>query len=100
VPGQKWLQGWTSLFNPATGSSVASPIDLGAYIASSRRCLITETASIYSKVHGRLQKGTCSDIVATRLEDGVVRGLLSTGGYVTLITPDERHHMRRSTERV
>eukprot|EP00804_Cyclotella_cryptica_P013775 CCRYP_016898-RA/>CCRYP_016898-RA protein AED:0.26 eAED:0.23 QI:0/-1/0/1/-1/1/1/0/724 len=88
--GEKPLHGWISLFNTVTGSSGASAVPLGAYVASSEaNCLVTEGTSLYSKVQGKLPQGSCVEIVATRIEDGVIRGLISTGGHVTIITPDE-----------
>jgi hypothetical protein len=90
-PGEKSSHGWISLFNTVTGSSGASALPLGSYVAWSKaNCLVTEGASLYSKVQGKLSRGTLVEIVATRIEDGAVRGLISTGGHVTLlIIPDD-----------
>jgi len=84
--GEKSLNGWISLFNAVTGSSGATAVPLGAYVAvSEANCTVTEGGSLNSKFRSLLRRGSCVEIVATRIEDGVVRGLISTGGHVTLI---------------
>ncbi|KAL7521004.1 hypothetical protein ACHAWX_005694 [Stephanocyclus meneghinianus] len=88
--GDKSINGWISLFNAVTGSSGATAVPLGAYVAvSEANCTVTEGGSLNSKFRSLLRRGSCVEIVATRIEDGVVRGLISTGGHVTLIGPKQ-----------
>jgi hypothetical protein len=82
--------GWISLFNAVTGSSGASAVPLGAYVAVAESgCTVTDGGSITSKVRETLARGSCVKIVATRIEDGEVRGLIATGGHVTLISSEK-----------
>jgi hypothetical protein len=90
------LNGWISLFNAVTGSSGASAVPLGAYVTVTESgCTVTEGSSLNSKFKALLKRGSCVDIVSTRIEDGTVRGLISTGGYVTLIGP-KRSHVKKN----
>ena len=90
--GEKSLTGWISLFNAVSGSSGATPILCGAYVAVTESgCTVTEGGSLDSKFKSLLKRGSCVDIVSTRIEDGTVRGLISSGGYVTLIGPKRSH---------
>jgi hypothetical protein len=81
--------GWISLLNALTGSSGASPVPLGAYVvvAEPGGCIVTEGGGIFSKVKYKLPPGSCMEIVATRIESGLVRGLIDGGGHVTLFVP-------------
>lgn len=92
---EKSLNGWISLFNAVTGSSGVSPVPLGAYVAIDESgCTVSEGGSLKSKARYLLKRGSCVDVVSTRIEDGTVRGLLSTGGYVTLFNP-KRSRVKR-----
>jgi hypothetical protein len=87
LKGGKSLNGWISLFNAMTGASGAQAVPLGAYVAvAESNCTVTEGGSLSSKFRYLLTRGSCVEIVATRIEDGVVRGLISSGGHVTLIS--------------
>lgn len=84
----KFTSGWVSLLNALTGSSGASLVPLGAYVVVAEPgCVITEGGRLDSKVKGKLIPGSCCEVVATRMEEGVVRGLLEEGGHVTLFAP-------------
>lgn len=87
-PGKKparFQSGWISLLNALTGASGASPVPLGAYVAVAEGgCVITEGGSLDSKEKGTLNPGSCMEVVATRIEEGTVRGLIAAGGHVTL----------------
>ena len=84
----KFTRGWISLLNAITGSSGASPVPLGAYVVVAEPgCAITEGGGLGSKVRGTLVPGSCMEVVATRMEGGVVRGLIDGGGHVTLFVP-------------
>ena len=87
--------GWISLLNAVTGSAGASPVPLGAYVvvAEPEGCIVTEGGGLDSKVKSKLLPGTCIEIVATRIEGGVVRGLLDGGGHTTLFVPPPRMNM-------
>mmetsp|Transcript_10346 Transcript_10346/g.21979 ORF Transcript_10346/g.21979 Transcript_10346/m.21979 type:complete len:481 (-) Transcript_10346:155-1597(-) len=80
--------GWISLLNVKTGSSGATCVPLGAYVTVSEHgCVVTEGAAESSKLKRTLTRGTCVEVCATRLEESnVVRGLLTSGGYATLIS--------------
>jgi len=85
---KKFTSGWISLLNALTGSSGASPVPLGAYVVVAEpACVITEGGRLDSKVKGTLVPGSCMEVVATRMEEGVVRGLIEGGGHVTLFVP-------------
>jgi len=85
---KKSTSGWISLLNALTGSSGASPVPLGAYVVVAEPgCTITEGGRLDSKIKGKLVPGSCMEVVATRMEEGVVRGLLEGGGHVTLFSP-------------
>lgn len=78
--------GWISLVD-----SAASPVGLGEYVVVSENgCVITEGANLCSKMKYSVACGMCIEVVATRIEDGVVRGLVSSGGYVNLISPGQQ----------
>ncbi len=81
--------GWISLLNAHTGSSGASPVPFGAYVvvAEPGGCIVTEGGGIDSNVKRKLPPGSCMEIVATRIESGLVRGLMDGGGHVTLFVP-------------
>ncbi|KAL3810817.1 hypothetical protein ACHAXA_007507 [Cyclostephanos tholiformis] len=81
--------GWISLMNAHTGASGASPVPLGAYVvvAEPGGCIVTEGGGLDSKVKYKLLPGSCMEIVATRIESGLVRGLIDGGGHVTLFVP-------------
>jgi hypothetical protein len=84
----KFQSGWISLLNAMTGASGAQPVPLGAYVAVAESgCVITEGGRLDSKVRGNLSPGSCIEVVATRIEEGVVRGLIAAGGHVTLFVP-------------
>ncbi len=85
--------GWISLPNARTGCSGASPVPLGAYVvvAEPGGCIVTEGGGVDSKVKYKLPPGSCMEIVATRIEGGVVRGLIDGGGHVTLFVPPRMH---------
>eukprot|EP00984_Skeletonema_dohrnii_P011757 scaffold4725_cov140-Skeletonema_dohrnii-CCMP3373.AAC.1 len=87
-PGKKparFQSGWISLLNALTGASGASPVPLGAYVAVAEGgCVITEGGRLDSKEKGTLNPGSCIEVVATRIEEGTVRGLIAAGGHVTL----------------
>lgn len=86
--GHKFTSGWISLLNALTGSGGASPVPLGAYVVVAEPgCAVTEGGSLESKVRGKLVPGSCLEVVATRMEEGLVRGLLASGGHVTLFAP-------------
>ncbi|KAL9185855.1 hypothetical protein ACHAXT_003632 [Thalassiosira profunda] len=86
--GSKFKSGWISLLNALTGNSGASPVPLGAYVVVAEPgCVITEGGRLDSKVKGTLVPGSCIEVVATRMEEGVVRGLIDGGGHVTLFVP-------------
>jgi hypothetical protein len=88
VSGGKFQSGWISLLNAMTGASGAQPVPLGAYVAVAESgCVITEGGRLDSKVKGNLSPGSCIEVVATRIEEGVVRGLIAAGGHVTLFVP-------------
>ncbi|KAL3782274.1 hypothetical protein ACHAWO_003608 [Cyclotella atomus] len=94
--GERSLSGWISLFNAVTGSSGATPVPCGAYVTVTKSgCTVTEGGSLNSKFRSLLKRGSCVDIVSTRIEDGAVRGLISSGGYVTLIGP-KRNHVKKN----
>jgi len=83
----EFTNGWIRLLNVKTGLAVATPVPLGAYVIVEYEpgCNITEGAHLDSKEKGpALVPGSCIEVVATRLEEGVVRGLIARGGYVTL----------------
>ena len=84
--------GWISLLNAVTGSAGASPVPLGAYVVvvEPEGCIVTEGGGLDSKVKSKLLPGTCIEIVATRIEGGVVRGLLDGGGHTTLFVPNNK----------
>jgi hypothetical protein len=88
APGKKparFQSGWISLLNALTGASGASPVPLGAYVAVAEGgCIITEGGRLDSKEKGTLNPGSCIEVVATRIEEGTVRGLIAAGGHVTL----------------
>lgn len=87
----KFQSGWISLLNAMTGASGAQPVPLGAYVAVAESgCVITEGGRLDSKVRGNLSPGSCIEVVATRIEEGVVRGLIAAGGHVTLFVPTGR----------
>jgi hypothetical protein len=87
----KFQSGWISLLNAMTGASGAQPVPLGAYVAVAESgCVITEGGRLDSKVKGNLSPGSCIEVVATRIEEGVVRGLIAAGGHVTLFVPTGR----------
>lgn len=89
--GGKFQSGWISLLNAMTGASGAQPVPLGAYVAVAESgCVITEGGRLDSKVRGNLSPGSCIEVVATRIEEGVVRGLIAAGGHVTLFVPTGR----------
>eukprot|EP00804_Cyclotella_cryptica_P013784 CCRYP_016891-RA/>CCRYP_016891-RA protein AED:0.03 eAED:0.03 QI:587/1/1/1/1/1/3/401/700 len=91
VVGGKFQSGWISLLNAMTGASGAQPVPLGAYVAVAESgCVITEGGRLDSKVKGTLSPGSCIEVVATRIEEGVVRGLIAAGGHVTLFVPTGR----------
>ncbi|KAL7521003.1 hypothetical protein ACHAWX_005693 [Stephanocyclus meneghinianus] len=91
VAGGKFQSGWISLLNAMTGASGAQPVPLGAYVAVAESgCVITEGGRLDSKVKGTLTPGSCIEVVATRIEEGVVRGLIAAGGHVTLFVPTGR----------
>ncbi|KAL7469094.1 hypothetical protein ACHAXS_009339 [Conticribra weissflogii] len=78
--------GWISLLN-LSGSSAASPVPLGAYVTVSESgCIVTDGGRLDSKVKEIIAPGSCIEICSTRIEDGVVRGLLSSGGYISLFS--------------
>jgi len=78
--------GWISLLN-LSGSSAASPVPLGAYVTVSESgCIVTEGGRLDSKVKEIIAPGSCIEICSTRIEDGVVRGLLTSGGYISLFS--------------
>jgi len=84
----KFTSGWISLLNALTGSGGASPVPLGAYVVVAESgCAITEGGGLDSKVKGKLIPGSCLEVVATRMEEGIVRGLVASGGHVTLFVP-------------
>ena len=84
----KFTSGWISLLNALTGSSGASLVPLGAYVVVAEPgCVITEGGRLDSKIKGKLAPGSCLEVVATRMEEGVVRGLVEGGGHVTLFAP-------------
>lgn len=86
----KFTSGWISLLNALTGSSGASPVPLGAYVVVAEPgCVITEGGRLDSKVKSTLVPGSCMEVVATRMEEGVVRGLIASGGHVTLFVPPD-----------
>lgn len=88
----KFTSGWISLLNALTGSSGASPVPLGAYVVVAEPgCVITEGGGLNSKVRATLIPGSCMEVVATRMEEGVVRGLIDGGGHVTLFVPPRSH---------
>jgi hypothetical protein len=81
----RFQSGWISLLNALTGASGASPVPLGAYVAVAEGgCTITEGGRLDSKEKGTLNPGSCIEVVATRIEEGTVRGLIAAGGHVTL----------------
>jgi hypothetical protein len=87
----KFQSGWISLLNAVTGASGAQPVPLGAYVAIAESgCVITQGGRLDSKVTGNLSPGSCIEVVATRIEEGVVRGLIAAGGHVTLFVPTGR----------
>jgi len=86
--GGKYSSGWISLMNALTGSGGASPVPFGAYVVVAEPgCAVTEGGCLDSKIKGKLIPGSCLEVVATRMEEGVVRGLLASGGHVTLFAP-------------
>ena len=90
--GEKAMNGWISIFNTVTGSSSASPVPCGAYISVAQKgCTVTERGSLNSNIKSLLKRGSFVDIVSTCIEDDTVRGLISTGGYVTLIGLKRTH---------
>jgi hypothetical protein len=89
--GGRFQSGWISLLNAMTGASGAQPVPLGAYVAVAESgCAVTEGGRLDSKVKGSLAPGSCIEVVATRIEEGVVRGLIAAGGHVTLFVPSGR----------
>ena len=82
----KFTSGWISLLDGLTGLSSATPVPLGAYVvvADDPGCVVTEGGRLDSKVKGMLVPGSCMEVVATRMEEGLVRGLVAGGGHVTL----------------
>lgn len=90
--GVRITSGWISLLDALTGSRSASPVPLGAYVvvADEPGCVVTEGGRLDSKVKGTLLPGSCMEVAATRMEEGVVRGLIASGGHVTLFetSPD------------
>ena len=88
----KFTSGWISLLNALTGSPGASPLPLGAYVVVAEPgCVITESGRLDSKVKCKLVPGSCMEVVATRMEEGVVRGLVDGGGHVTLFMPRKKN---------
>jgi hypothetical protein len=110
---RKFRGGWITISEEdgneeqtASGSKAATahPIPLGAYtVVSTSGCAVTEGASCESKLKSILPSGSCMEVVTTRIEfeekhqriecscgrEGVhnavaVRGLLASGGHVTL----------------
>lgn len=56
---------------------------IGAYVAvADCGCPVTEGGRLDSKLREVLERGTCFEVTATRMEDGVVRGLVAWGGFV------------------
>ena len=91
VLGGKFQSGWISLLNVITGASGAQLVPLGAYIAVAESgCVITGGGKLDSRKKGKLTQGSCMEVVATRIEEGAVRGLIATGGHVTLFIPKRR----------
>jgi len=86
----KFTSGWISLLNAG-----ASPVPLGAYVvvADEPGCVITEGGRLDSKVKGTSVPGSCMEVVSTRMEEGVVRGLIASGGHVTLFVPPRTNHV-------
>ena len=89
TPDQKQTKsvqtGWISLVNTLTGASSASPVPLGVYVAVAESgCIVTEGVRLDSTEKGTISNGSCFEVVATRLEEGLVRGLITSGGHVTL----------------
>jgi len=85
----KVTSGWISLLK--AGSGGASPVPLGAYVVVVEpECTVTEGVRLDSKVKDTLLPGSCLEVVATRMEEGLVRGLLASGGHVTLFAPPRR----------
>ena len=50
-------------------------------------CVITDGGQLDSKVKGSFVPGSFMEVVATRMEEGIVRGLIASGGHVTLFVP-------------
>ena len=94
--------GWITLQNPQTSFVGATPTPLGAYVIvadDDAGCVVTEGASVNSKVKGGLKPGHFTEVVATRMEDrGVVRGLLASGGYITLFDAPKYGKGRKITK--
>ena len=64
---------------------------LGPYVVI-ENCKLTEGARLDSKETATaLAPGSCIEIVATLIEEGVVRGLTSRGGYVTLFDLNSKY---------
>ena len=85
------VSGWISLLK--AGSGGASPVPLGAYaVVAERGCVVTEGVHLDSQVKHTLGPGSCLDVVATRMEEGLVRGLLASGGHITLFAPPQTRH--------
>jgi len=83
----KFMSVWICLLDTRTGLSGATPVPLGTYviIADWPGCNITEGAQLDSKNESAtLTPGSIMEVVATRMEKGMVLGLTASGGYVTL----------------
>ncbi|KAL7539914.1 hypothetical protein ACHAXR_009704 [Thalassiosira sp. AJA248-18] len=90
----KYTSGWISLLNALTGSLGASPIPHGAYVVVAESgCVITEGGRLDSKAKGTRVPGSCMEVVATRMEEGVVRGLIANGGHATLFALDRKNSL-------
>mmetsp|Transcript_22244 Transcript_22244/g.45830 ORF Transcript_22244/g.45830 Transcript_22244/m.45830 type:complete len:340 (+) Transcript_22244:894-1913(+) len=83
-----YQNGYISLANAVSGSTGVSPVPLGAYVAvADCGCPVTEGARLDTKMREVLVRGTCFEVTATRIEEGVVRGLVAWGGFVSLFAP-------------
>eukprot|EP00581_Thalassiosira_minuscula_P017615 CAMPEP_0183716172 /NCGR_PEP_ID=MMETSP0737-20130205/10166_1 /TAXON_ID=385413 /ORGANISM="Thalassiosira miniscula, Strain CCMP1093" /LENGTH=1275 /DNA_ID=CAMNT_0025945395 /DNA_START=232 /DNA_END=4059 /DNA_ORIENTATION=+ len=91
----KSTSGWIDLLDAQSGTLGAKPVPLGAYVivADEPGCEITEGGQLDSKVKGTLLPGSCMEVVATRMEEGVIRGLIASGGHVTLFVPSRAKDM-------
>lgn len=94
----KFISGWIPLINAQTGSSWAAPVSLGAYVvvADEPGCIVTEGGQLDSKEKGTIAPGSCMEVIATRMEGGVVRGLIASGGYATLFAAAKRSNNRNT----